>query len=39
MKQATDSLMTEKEIVDLPTILTILCHLMTLYATDPSEPS
>ncbi len=38
MKQSTTPLGTEKEIVDLPTIVTILCHLMTLYALRPCEP-
>jgi hypothetical protein len=28
----------EKEIVDFPGIITIICHLMTLYALQPCEP-
>ncbi len=38
MKQTNDTIITEKEIVDFPTIVTILCHLMTLYAIKPCEP-
>lgn len=30
--------LTEKEIVDFPTVITIICHLMTLYALRPCEP-
>lgn len=29
---------TENETVDLPTIMTVICHLMTLYALHPCEP-
>jgi hypothetical protein len=28
----------EKEIVDFPTIITVICHLITLYALRPCEP-
>jgi hypothetical protein len=28
----------DKEIVDFPCIVTIICHLMTLYALKPCEP-
>lgn len=28
----------ENEIVDFPTIITVICHLMTLYALHPCEP-
>lgn len=38
MKQENDASMIEKEIVDFPTTVTILCHLMTLYAMKPCEP-
>ncbi len=30
--------LTEKEIVDFPTLITVICHLMTLYALRPCEP-
>jgi len=29
---------TEKEIVDFSTVITVICHLMTLYALRPCEP-
>ncbi len=38
MKQTIDSTIPEKETTDLPTIITVLCHLMTLYAIKPSYP-
>ncbi|MEE9339850.1 MAG: hypothetical protein V3U87_17400 [Methylococcaceae bacterium] len=38
MKQTIDSTLPEKETTDLPTIITVLCHLMTLYAIKPSYP-
>jgi hypothetical protein len=38
MKQTIDSTIPEKETTNLVTIVTILCHLMTLYAIKPSFP-
>ncbi|MCF6204752.1 MAG: hypothetical protein L3J59_13970 [Methylococcaceae bacterium] len=38
MKQEKNTSMIEKETLDFPTTVTIICHLMTLYAIKPCEP-
>lgn len=38
MNQKTEPDVTKNEIIDFPTTITIICHLMTLYAQHPCEP-
>lgn len=38
MNEAFQVNLIEKETVDFPTVITVICHLMTLYALQPCEP-
>lgn len=38
MNQIKQLDVTENEVVDFPTLITVTCHLMTLYALKPCEP-
>lgn len=38
MNQLSQRYVAENKIVNFPTIITVICHLMTLYALNPCEP-